>query len=290
MGCGAQPGGGWEHVYALDAGRRPIFGDASGLARAIGSGADLRVYSRFYNHEHLQPGSSNHEIVEELMDFRVTYLLDDRWAAGIMNLRQPIRLPDGFGPRPSMSFFLYNQDGRQALARPHLDGRAADDPADQFNPFSKYHLLDESDAAGLSPSKNFIYDFEVLKFFVSAGWREMQSVEELAREFAQGRYIKAGIRGLCADLARSGDPVIPHEVFVECGSCYYYTATGLFVAGTHPVVRVRPGIPLQYSSGGWDFGWLMLRSDGLVVRRLVDPRTLQFRDSSTQCAIRWFVR
>lgn len=39
-----------------------------------------------------------------------------------MTLRQPIELTEGFGERPSMSFFLYNQDGRQAIARPYLDG------------------------------------------------------------------------------------------------------------------------------------------------------------------------
>jgi hypothetical protein len=46
-------------------------------------------------------------------EFRVTYLLDDSWSAGIMTLRQPVELPEGFGPRPSLSCFLYNQDGSQ---------------------------------------------------------------------------------------------------------------------------------------------------------------------------------
>jgi hypothetical protein len=210
--------------------------------------------------------------------------------AGIINLRQPISLPDGFGARPSMSFFLYNQDGSQGLARPHLDGRHADYNPEEFNALEKYHSLGEFDVHSFSPSKSFVYDFEILKFFVRDAWRETESVEELAHEFAQGRYIKASIQGLCSDLGGAGGGDIPHEVFAECGSCYYYTEQKLFVAGTHPVVRVKPGTPLQYSAGGWDFGWLMLRSDGLVVRRLVDPLTMKFHDTRTQCAIRWFVR
>ena len=31
----------------------------------------------------------------------------------IETLRMPVSLPDGFGPRPSMSFFLNNQDSNQ---------------------------------------------------------------------------------------------------------------------------------------------------------------------------------
>jgi hypothetical protein len=41
---------------------------------------------------------------------------------GFMTLRQPIALPDGFCPRASMSCFLYNQNGQQAIARLLLDG------------------------------------------------------------------------------------------------------------------------------------------------------------------------
>ena len=53
---------------------------------------------------------------------RATYLVDRRWCAGITTLRQPVELPIGFGPRPSLSLFLYNEDGGQAIARPYLDG------------------------------------------------------------------------------------------------------------------------------------------------------------------------
>lgn len=49
-------------------------------------------------------------------------LFEKSWSAEIMTMRQPVSLPRCFGTRSSMSFFLYNQDGRQAIARPYLDG------------------------------------------------------------------------------------------------------------------------------------------------------------------------
>jgi hypothetical protein len=54
-------------------------------------------------------------------------------------------------------------------------------------------------------------------------------------------------------------------------------------------VRVRPAIPLRYTSRGWDFGWLMARTDGHVARWLCDQYTLTFHKSEARYAIRWFV-
>lgn len=45
--------------------------------------------------------------------------------AGSMISRQPVERPEGFGPRPSRSCFLYNQDGSQAIACPYLDDHSA---------------------------------------------------------------------------------------------------------------------------------------------------------------------
>ena len=83
---------------------------------------------------------------------------------------------------------------------------------------------------------------------------------------------------------------IEHEVFVQTGSCYYYTEQQLFMAGTHPLVRVRPSVPMSYESEGWDFGWLMLRTDGHLMFRRCDPYTLAFNDAAGHYPIRWFVR
>jgi hypothetical protein len=61
-------------------------------------------------------------------------------------------------------------------------------------------------------------------------------------------------------------------------------------AGTHPTVRVKPAIPLWYVSRGWDFGWLLPHTDGLVAYWLCNPYALQFHKSEGRHAIRRFVR
>jgi hypothetical protein len=292
----------WSCALALDSNRAVIAGSGAALCEAICRGADLRIYTEFRHNEHLEPGAANAEIVREVSDFRVTYLLDDRWAAGIMTLRMPINPPEGFGPRPSMSFFLYNQDGGQAIARPYLDGVPAPgttgaSPVDDHRDMPKYHQQDAWDAGTNAPSSNFIYDFETYRYFIRDDWRQVLaheadgtvtagSLDALTDAFSAGAEIKVGIRGLCGDLGGDMD----HEVFVQTGPGYYSTERRIFCAGTQPVVRVKPGIPLRYESRGWDFGWLMPRTDGFVARWLCDPYTLQFQQSEGYCAIHWFAR
>ena len=123
-GCAKPPekGNPWTSALHLDASRQRVSGSEEALAAAIRRGADLRIRTEFKNNEHIDTSSESAELIEEVAEFAGTYLMEDRWVAGIMTLRQPISLPDGFGSRPSMSFFLYNQDGRQAIARPYLDG------------------------------------------------------------------------------------------------------------------------------------------------------------------------
>lgn len=296
----------WREAMVLDQKRQVISGTNEALAAAIRRGADLRVYTEFRHNEHVDPKSTNRELIREVTDFRVTYLLDDRWVAGVINLRQPISLPDGFGPRPSMSFFLYNQNGDQAIARPFLDGgptpgKMGPAPLDDHADMPKYHQLDAWDTGTNAPSSNFVYEFETYRFMVCDDWQEVcahdaggrvvsGSVEALADEFSRGREVKVAIGGLCDDVAPGGAAAPAHEVFVHCGSCYYYTEQKRFMAASHPAVRVRPAIPLRYESKGWDFGWLMPRSDGHVARWLLDPYTLKFNRSDRRHAMRWFVR
>ncbi len=294
--------GNWQNVLELDRHRSCIGGSADKLRSAIRRGADLRIYTEFRHNEHIVPGSTNSEIVREVSDFRVTYLVDDRWAAGIMNLRMPINPPAGFGPRPSMSFFMYNENGRQAIARPYLDGviaTGAPGPSvpDDHAAMPKYHQHDGWDAQTNAPSSNFTYDFEVYRYFVHDTWQQVLahtadgrvtagSLQSLTAAFSGGAEIKLGIRGLCRDFGSD----IDHEVFIHTGPGYHSTGQGIFCAGTQPVVRVKPGIPMNYESRGWDFGWLMARTDGMVARWLCDPYTLAFRKSEDSCSLRWFIR
>jgi len=207
-----------------------------------------------------------------------------------------------------MSFFMYNQNGQQAIARQFLDGKPAvgkRGPSkksimpDYHAP--KYHEQDSWDVGTNAPSSNFIYGFEVFRYFVRDEWREVfsnssngevvsGSLGELAGEFNKGCEIKVAIRGLCDDLGDRSGPVMDHEVFVHCGPCYYNTERRVFSTGSQPVVRVDPAIPLWYKSANWNFGWLMPRSDGFVARWLCDPYILKFAKSEGRYAIRWLVR
>ena len=288
----------WTRTLALDSARQIIGGSESVLADAIRRGADLRIYTEFRHNEHIDISSPSDELVREVAEFAVTYLIDDRWTAGLMSLRQPVSLPDGFGPRPSMSFFLYNQDGHQAIGRPHLDGQEpGPTPEAAGATMPKYNLLGQFDADTNAPSQNFIYDFDAYHFYVDDSWREVLhhdaqgqvlsgSIDALAAAFADGAAIKVGIGGLCGDM---GDG-LAHEIFAQTGSGYYYTEQKLFIAGSHPLIRVRPAIPMQFGRGDWDFGWLLLRTDGAIVYRRCDPYTLAFSDEDRRHPVRWFVR
>jgi hypothetical protein len=295
----------WRLVQTLDGDRRVTGGAPEELRAAIREGADLRIYSEFYHDEHIDPASDNHELVQESMDMRATYLVDDRWAAGILTLRQPVDLPDHFGPRPSLSLFLYNEDGQQAIARPFLDGPTwaappGPSPPADHSQMPKYHELDRWDDATNAPSSNFIYDFETLRYFVREDWWEVLrhttdgsvlsgSIDDLADAFRRGAEFKIGIRNLCADLSAAGDDV-PHEIFIQLGSCYYYTRQKLFIAGSHPVPRVRPGIPLRYTTCGWDYAWILARTDGYVALVIYNPYTLTPRRAFGSFEMRWFCR
>ena len=116
------------------------------------------------------------------------------------------------------------------------------------------------------------------------------SVDDLDVAFTRGCDIKVGIRNFGAPLLKDESNDMEHEVFVKTGWGFYYSDQALFMAGSHPVVRVKPSIPMNYESRGWDFGWLFLRSDGYSVYRRCDPYTLSFEDIKGHHAVRWFIR
>ena len=97
----------WKSVLELTSDRNVAAGSEAALVDAVRRGADLRIYTEFIHNQHIDVSSDCDDRILEVAEFGVTYLLRDRWVAGIMSLRQPIELPGGFGPRASMSFFLY---------------------------------------------------------------------------------------------------------------------------------------------------------------------------------------
>ncbi len=293
----------WRSLLELDSEGRLAAGSPEALREAIGRGGDLRIYTGFRHNDHLDTASSNDELVDEVSDFRTTYLIDGRWVGGIMTHRMPIEPPVGFGPRPSMSFFLYNENGQQAIARPYLDGESpagepGPEPVQAHTAMPRYHEHSRQDDQTNAPSSNFFYSFERFRFFSSTLWEEVYaqhpdgtprsgSLDALAEAFNRGCEIKVGIEGLCDDL---GGEALPHTVFVPCGPGYYHTRTRLFCCGSQPTVRVAPNLPLHYESRNWDFGWLFLRTDGLVEYWRCDPYTLKFSKQRWQKGLRWLVR
>lgn len=296
----------WKCALELRSDRSIASGSEAALAAAIRRGADLRIYTAFRHNEHIDTSSDNHEIIKEVSDFRITYLMEDRWVSGIMNLRMPVNPPTGFGPRPSMSFFLYNQNGQQSIARPFLDGIPATGtpgpaPIPDHSDMPKYHQQDNWDADTNAPSQNFIYDFEAFRYLVRDEWREVLahtangevtggSLDALTTAFEAGSEIKVAIRGLCDDLGGGAGKAMEHEIFVHTGPGYYSTERRIFVAASQPLVRVKPSIPMLYGSGNWDFGWFLPRNDGFVAKWICDPHTLAWRKLEGHHAIRWFVR
>ena len=298
--------GAWKSVLELNSLRERTSGSEKTLCEAIGRGADLRIYTEFLHNEHIDPSSGNNDKITEVSEFRETCLIEKNWAAGFMTLRQPVSLPGSFGPRPSMSFFLYNQDGRQAIARPFLDGLSAEgrhgpSPPEAHKEMPKYHESSSWDKDTNAPSSNFIYDFGEYRFFVNDKWEEVYShdengqpvqgsLENLIEAFRDGCEIKTGITGLFKDMSADDEDSPDHEVFIQTGWGYYYNRGMLFIAETHPLVKVKPAVPLAYESEAWNFGWIVLRTDGACVERICNPYTLQFRDTNRRYGIRWFVQ
>ena len=298
-------------VLALDMNRNTVEGNGEALCAAIRNAADLRIYTEFRHNEHIDTSSDNNQLIREVSDFPATYLIEDKWVAAMMTLRQPVTLPDRFGERPSMSFFMYNQNGLQSIARPFLDGAGEDEtvgtpPAEMFGggkeqkPMIHMHDMDHCGEGTNAPASNFIYDFYSYRFLAQDGWTEVLShdaegrvlygsAEALEKASAEGCDMKVGISGICEGLFGARHTK-KHEVFIQTGPHYYYTETGFMVAETRPFVRVIPSIPMQYRERNWDFGWAIVRSDGHVAGLWYDPYTLRYHRTYTRHAMRWFIK
>lgn len=295
----------------LDMKRNIVGGSEETLKNAIKNAADLRVYTEFRHNEHIDTSSPDNQLIRETSDFPATYVIEDKWVAAMMTLRQPVTLPDRFGERPSMSFFMYNQNGLQATARPFLDGAGSYEtigelPPEMFGgggepkPMKLMNNISSFSENTNAPAINFVYDFYSYKFLVNDGWKEVLShdaegnvisgsAKALEEASMNGYNIKVGIKGICEGVF-GAENTLNHELFIETGPHYYYTEKGFMVAETRPFVRVIPEIPMTYKEKNWDFGWAIVRSDGHVAGLWYDPYTLKYRRTYTKHAMRWFVK
>ena len=288
----------FENVLELDSQRKIVSGSPERLNQCIAAGADIRIRTDFIHNEHIDPSSDDHQVVAETSTFPETVLIDGRWSACFMTLRQPIALPDGFGDPNSLSLFLYNQDGQQAMARLVLDqtGRQTtlwDDGTD----FPKMHTLSVQDIGTAGISKNFIYDFERFRFFAWNLYEELYAhseegapvrgtVTDLEAAYGSGRPIKLAVSGLSRVLW--GETGHDDEIFLQGSSAYDYTADPLMISNSVPFVSVPADIPLVYRERGYRYCWLVARSDGKGTIRSYNPFDGRWITQQARLPIRWF--
>jgi len=223
--------------------------------------------------------------------FSTVYLLDDAHVAGIQTTRYPANASLDFNEPPSLSFFLHNAgEAVQGVARFYLDGRVSP-KREGDGSTDKYRVLDTWDDGSPSPCANYTYDFGEYGWWVNASWREILahdengvarrgSVKQLQDAFRAGAELKAGVTGLCDDLAPAGARTVPHEVFTSLHSIYNHEDGGFLGGESMPIVRVAPAAPLRYETDLWDYGWILPRTDGIVHKLIVNPYTRQVRQEA----------
>ena len=74
----------WECVLEYDDEKRVTAGNQESLTKAIRRAADLSIYTEFHHGEHIDSESNDNQLVREVAQRGVTYLLDDHWSAGII--------------------------------------------------------------------------------------------------------------------------------------------------------------------------------------------------------------
>jgi len=281
----------YKSLLELNNKREIIAGSAEALNEALMRGADLKIETVFRHDEHMDINSPIKDHVREVSEFPATIVVDGRWSASFMTVRQPANVPYGFGPRASLSLFMYNQDGSQAIARPYLDGGAITGVKGQCEPYSyseheKMRYLSCYDRGTNAPCDNFIYDFDSFRFLVCDRYRPLHSMEMLFECIRTGADVKVGISGICDELP--GAKSYEHVVYIRAAFLYHYQESGLLVAETHPFVRVAPDIPMRYATDNWDYCWAILRTDGDCSVMRMDPHTLKFTELKRNYKVTWF--
>lgn len=79
----------WTLALEYDDEKNVTAGSTDQLNDAIRRAADLSIYTEFHHGEHIDTASDNPELIREIAQRGVTYLIDDRWSAGMITQRQP---------------------------------------------------------------------------------------------------------------------------------------------------------------------------------------------------------
>ena len=290
-----------ETVLVLNPQRKAIKGSTRLLNNRLAAGGDLRICTGFIHNEHIDPRSRDSQLIEETSTFAETVIIDGKWSAFFMTLRQPVHLRKGFGYPNALSLFLYNQDGRQGIARLVMDGTIDKTVKrdSEHGGYPKMVTLGINDEQTAGISKNFIYDFENFDFIVSNCYREVYahnrdgrrtfgSKEALAKAYRNGRGIKLAVKGLSKVLW--GNTGHEDEIFIHCGSSYYYTKDRLMFTNTLPFVSVPADIPLTYKPKSFRYCWIIARSDGRLEVRAYNVFKNTWETRAARLPLRWFAQ
>jgi hypothetical protein len=290
-----------EKVLSLNSKREIIYGSTSRLNEKIISGADLRICTGFLHNEHIDISSCDDQLINETSTFAQTVMIDERWSAYFMTLRQPVALREGFGSPNALSLFLYNQDGQQAMARLVMDGsidkthtRGSEEAG-----MKKSHTQCVNDEGTPGVSRNFVYDFEFFDFYADDRYEELYSndekgiclsgsIDQLEEAYRTGRGIKISFTGLLSSMWENTDH--RDEVFIHCGSSYYYTKDKLMITNTLPFISLPVSIPLLYRSRSFRYCWMVARTDGHVQVRSFDPFKNDWETVTYKLPVRWFAK
>ena len=288
------------NVLSLDENRSITEGSTRKLNEEIRKGAEIRISTGFLCNEHIDVESDDDQLMVETTHFEETVLIDDHWSAYYMTLRQPVSANQGlFGDPSSLSLFLYNQDGRQALARVIMDGRRDEVSLahTEDGGMAKMHTFSINDADTPGISKNFIYDFEFYRFMACSCYEEIYAndangdmvsgdIDALGAAYACGRPIKIAFKGLSDVMwGKTGHT---DEIYIQCGSSYYYTDNKVMLTNTHPFVSVPADIPMTYKPRSFRYCWLVASTDGRTEVRSYDPFLSEWKITKANLPVRWF--
>ena len=262
---------------------QPVSGLVAAVAQAVRRGCDLR---RFSTYELEGTG-----LVEETMTLQTTWVFDDKHVGGLQTLRHPVDAALGISRQPSLALWIFGVAARQRSTFVPLDGNPMVNATEQWAQV-------DNDPYGAEGEE---YIPRRYHWWARGGWEEIcahseegnaskgswKALQEAAND---GCVFKVGIRNLWSGFVPDNEQTPEHEVFVECTTDFSHVHDEFFGSLTQPTFLLKPCVPLVFERGCYAPGWLIVRSDGRVLRQTVDPTTMRWERMWSRHAVRWFAR
>lgn len=272
-----------ELLCVTDRDHTPISGSVAAVAEAVRSGSDLRRFSTYK-----LKGAG---MVEETMTLQTTWVFDERNVGGLQTLRHPVDCGLGIKVQPSLALWIFPVGVQQRSTFVPLEGIPMADATDQWaqvnnNPYG-------ADDEEFVPQR--------YQWWARSDWEQICAHDELGNPFLgswknihaaahDGCVLKVGVKNLWSDFASDRKEFRDHEVFVECTTDFSHVDGEFFGSLTQPTFLIQPCIPLIFTDGYYALGWLVVRSDGRIQRRVLNPSTMQWEQKWGRYAVRWFAR